>query len=492
MRREKRVSTMTRIIGNNAHAFARSLAGDQSPAPRTKNEAAPSPWALNVLTLLAASDRFELAKNSSNLARVGVGAPMALDAGGLKRLESQAPTADVGAPKKAKKKKRKKRGLFGKIGRGLKKAARSVGKAVKSVAKGAATIAKGVAKTAFHAVKGIGEGVGGFVSNLAKGKVGDAFDALGRGIDQGILQAPSRLAAGVFDGAKQILDGATSLMGPLGKPINTVATRALDGARTAVDTVTNIAREVIRTPFEVAKTFVSGQWDALKHLAKGDFKEAAKSFGRSFSDSAGRAIGGVADVLFHAVAGVGSIVGTAVGLESPGRPLSDAEKREFQKIYGDSVDLDLVRVKKGGLGSVGAARTVGNTVYLPGKYFDASGRLNADGKETLAHEMGHVWQNQNGGGDYMHRALWAQAKAAVGSGSRSAAYDWHGPASAGVAFRDLNPEQQAHVIEDITLLLRSGQPIAAGSTVAGHTLSAAEAAYLNRAWAEVKAGAGAP
>ena len=144
------------------------------------------------------------------------------------------------------------------------------------------------------------------------------------------------------------------------------------------------------------------------------------------------------------------------------------------------------------MGSVGAARTVGNTIYLPGEYFDGSGNLNANGRETLAHEMGHVWQNQNGGGDYMHKAVWSQLVAAVGSGSRNAAYDWVAAAAKGVPFSSLNPEQQAHVIEDITLLLRAGSPIAAGSVVGGHTLTAAEAAYLQDAWNQVRAGTGAP
>lgn len=480
---------MTRITGNNAHPLHTQLpARDPLPAA-TEKATRPPAWSANVITLLAASDGFELASRRADLARIGMSpaAPLSEVV-----APAETPAAPAPAKTKAKKAKKKKGGFFKKLGRGLKKIGRSVAKSVKTVAKGVGTAVKAVAKTAFHAVKGIGEGLGGFVSNLAQGKIGDAFGALGRGIDKGILQAPQRLVAGVLDGAKQIVDGATRLLGPVGKPINWVATRALDGARTAVDTVTNIAREVIRTPLEATKSFLSGQFDALKHLVKGEFKEAAKSFGMSFVNAGARVVGGVADSLFHAVAGVGSIVGTAVGLESPARGLTEAEKREFQKIYGDSVDLDLVRVKKGGLGSVGAARTVGNTIYLPGEYFGPDGKLNERGRETLAHEMGHVWQNQNGGGDYMHKALWAQAKAAVGSGSRNAAYDWHEPASAGVPFSGLNPEQQAHVIEDITLLLRSGQPIAAGSTVNGHTLSAAEADYLNRAWAQVKAGTGAP
>ena len=44
--------------------------------------------------------------------------------------------------------------------------------------------------------------------------------------------------------------------------------------------------------------------------------------------------------------------------------------------------------------------------------------------ETLIHEMGHVWQYQNGGLAYIPESLWAQLKAAVSGKNRNAAYDW--------------------------------------------------------------------
>ena len=53
----------------------------------------------------------------------------------------------------------------------------------------------------------------------------------------------------------------------------------------------------------------------------------------------------------------------------------------------------------------GAAHAVGNTVYMPADQFDSNGKLTASGLETLGHEVGHVWQNQNGGGDYIGNAL---------------------------------------------------------------------------------------
>ena len=48
-----------------------------------------------------------------------------------------------------------------------------------------------------------------------------------------------------------------------------------------------------------------------------------------------------------------------------------------------------------------------STVYMPADQFDKSGKLTASGLETLGHEVGHVWQNQNGGGDYIGNALGA-------------------------------------------------------------------------------------
>jgi hypothetical protein len=133
-----------------------------------------------------------------------------------------------------------------------------------------------------------------------------------------------------------------------------------------------------------------------------------------------------------------------------------------------------------------AAHTVGNTVYMPAKYFDANGKLTADGLETLGHEVGHVWQNQNGGGDYISNALGAQAWASITSGDRDAAYNWQKALADGESFESMNDEERAHVMEDIGVALKNDGKI---TTADGYT--DAEVAFLNDTAEKVRNGEGA-
>jgi len=156
----------------------------------------------------------------------------------------------------------------------------------------------------------------------------------------------------------------------------------------------------------------------------------------------------------------------------------------YGSAFGDSVDLDLVRVKKGGLMAVGSSRTIGNTIYLEGKYFDSNGELTADGRIVLSHEIVHVWQNQNGGADYMYKALASQGGASSKYGDRDEAYKWRRGMNEGKTFAELNPEQQAKLLAEAFLIL-NGTPLMT-------TYTNAEQAYIDEALAAVRAGNGAP
>jgi hypothetical protein len=100
-----------------------------------------------------------------------------------------------------------------------------------------------------------------------------------------------------------------------------------------------------------------------------------------------------------------------------------------------------------------APHTVGNTIYMTDddfkKMHDANGNLTEEGARLLTHEMGHVWQSQNGGGDYIHDSLWNQSVQMVEGKSRNEAYNWRSDVANGVPFDKLNPEQQAHILEEI-------------------------------------------
>jgi len=371
------------------------------------------------------------------------------------------------------------------VGGAVVDAAKSVGKAVVSVGEG---IVGGVKTFA----TGVAEGVGGFFGNIVQGKVGDAFSSLVKGADKAFLQAPQRVFSGVIDGAQNLLNGATGLLGPLGKPINWVGTNLLDAGRTALDTGFGLARDAFRAVTEPAVGFVSDIEKSVKLLFKGEFGEAAKTFGMAFVNAPKRLLGTGLDMAMRALQGVENIVMTAIGVEKPSRALSADEVQMLKGIYGNAIDYDMVRVKEGGFTDwTGmAAHVVGNTVYMPSKYFDAGGKLNQSGLDTLMHEMGHVWQNQNGGGDYIHKALMAQLGAMISGGSRNGAYNWREAFAGGTRFEDLNPEQQASVGEDIGLALKNDTKVEAGDW--SPPLSAAELAFVQDAWAKFKRGEGAP
>lgn len=136
------------------------------------------------------------------------------------------------------------------------------------------------------------------------------------------------------------------------------------------------------------------------------------------------------------------------GLEEVGRELGGAEKAILRRIFGTSVDYDEIRIKEGyaGLASAGddngftlinnkRALTHGSTIYL--KYADTTTN---EGMSTLVHETTHVWQHQNGGDDYMIRALHSQI---FGEGYEFA----DAITKQNKTWMTLNAEQQAHLIE---------------------------------------------
>jgi peptidoglycan hydrolase-like protein with peptidoglycan-binding domain len=131
------------------------------------------------------------------------------------------------------------------------------------------------------------------------------------------------------------------------------------------------------------------------------------------------------------------------------RPLTADERTQAKKIYIDSIDYDKVSIAAGSLGSVGASRTLGNTICMEDENFeDNTSSLNDKGLGTLIHELGHVWQYQHGGVAYIPDALGAQAESAVTTGERSGAYVWRTALQEGKEWEDWNAEQQAQAMED--------------------------------------------
>jgi len=138
------------------------------------------------------------------------------------------------------------------------------------------------------------------------------------------------------------------------------------------------------------------------------------------------------------------------------RPLTADERREATPIFAGSLDYDAIQVSISGIGSYGSSRTIGNTVcmtrdaFVPGTF-----ELTPKGRDTLIHEMTHVWQYQHAGWGYAPAALWAQFAAWVMTGTSDGAYDWVTPAAAGTPWSEWNPEAQAEAAERYNQALKA-------------------------------------
>lgn len=133
------------------------------------------------------------------------------------------------------------------------------------------------------------------------------------------------------------------------------------------------------------------------------------------------------------------------------RELQEEERELAELLFGDSLDVDAVRLhlrpvlrpraqatERGG--HVAIQRKSG---FLgPRNWSWLSRRFTPQGALTLAHELFHVWQEQQlGGPDALMERAW-RGRTAGGDSFRSQ-YDWASLARSGVPWWDWNPEAQA-------------------------------------------------
>ncbi|WP_075006471.1 hypothetical protein [Stigmatella aurantiaca] len=318
------------------------------------------------------------------------------------------------------------------------------------------------------------------------------FPSLVRAVDKALLQAPVRGAARALGAAQRLLDLHSPALGPLGGPTRALGTRLLDATLTLVDVTTGLIRDVYRTLLEAPLLLLRGAWEALRLAAQGHGRHAGRRLVHGVLGANLRLAGGAVDLFLRALQGTANAVLTLTFLERPSRALTPAERALLAHIFGDSLDATVVRLKRGGATDWTrlAPHVVGNTMYLPehwgGALFHPDGTLTEACRDTLIHEAAHVWQNQNGGGGFVHRALLAQFLATLRTGSRGGAYAWREGFAQGRAFRELNPEQQACLLEDIGACLKHTPRVAAASW--RPPLSPAELHYVNEAWERVKRG----
>ncbi len=380
------------------------------------------------------------------------------------------------------------------VGNAVSDAAKAVGEAAKGIADGAVEVGKGIFGGITLFGEGIFEGLGGFFTNLSDGKVGEAFKSLVRGADKAILRSTQRVANGFISGTEKALLGMTNLLGPLGKPAREVIQRGTDMVRTIWNTGFEVARDAFRVLPETAITFGEGIADAAGWALKGQFGKAGESFGMAFVNSGARFLGGVVDSGARVIQGVADIAQVGLGLAPPSRALTPDEITLLKEVYGDSIDYESVRIKFGGPLNAdinGRARVIGNTIYMPSSdanqplfNTDAAGNKTlSEYGQTLFHESGHIWQGQNGGGDYIHKALWGQI---AGDG-----YDYQKAIDQGKSFAQMNPEQQGDYLSKklAPVLLNPGD---AESNMRDAGWSEPEIAYALDALDHLKNGSGTP
>ncbi|WP_199724600.1 hypothetical protein [Corallococcus sp. AB011P] len=304
----------------------------------------------------------------------------------------------------------------------------------------------------FKAIGDAAKAVGGAVTTAAKA-VGGAVTTAAKAVGGAVTTA----ANWVGNAAKTVWSG-----------VKTVANRAGDGLRSlftgAISTVVGAFRNVgegVGTFFGgIGKLFQGKFGEGFKQMGLGLLKTVVQTPVDAFLMMGGRAL---------------SAIQTLIGVEPPGRKLSDSEIATLRSVYGDSIDYSQMRIKEGSSGlfsTTGRAFTHGNTIYIPPDNLPLT-------PDLLVHESAHVWQHQNGGTDYMSEALVAQH---IGDG-----YDFEKGLDAGKAWNELNPEQQAEFLQQAQLAGYFANP-AAGFHFNGKDYTA----QIEAAIAQVRAGKGAP
>ena len=292
-----------------------------------------------------------------------------------------------------------------------------------------------------------------------------------------------------------------------------------DGVKAGWDVVTG----TVKAGCDAVTGTVKAGWDAVTGTVKtgcdavtGTVKagwDAVTGAGKAVLDTVmGAVLEGLSDdghnIASEAILALEPIANSLLG--SPeSRPLDPTERQMLKEIFGDSMtdeDYDKVRIREGDAGLIdkvapGRAFVLGNTIYVSSNRM-SNGKIQ---EETLVHEMVHVWQYQNGGADYLTKALAAQQNGPKGTGSvgiegqpkdYSKGYYYHDDVIAGTPFEKLNPEQQAKLIADAysegVFSTTNPQQFYINGVDKTDYIKGAENEDIKGAWDMIKAGEGAP
>jgi hypothetical protein len=123
----------------------------------------------------------------------------------------------------------------------------------------------------------------------------------------------------------------------------------------------------------------------------------------------------------------------------------------FALVTRNPILVALAAVGGAFLGSVSSFVNMGYVMSVgPDMYGDLTATNRSvqdrDAQATLVHEMTHVWQGKNSrlAMSYVWGSVISQCRGAASGATTDAAYEYHLP----MPWRDMNPEQQAKLVED--------------------------------------------
>ncbi|HKO95072.1 MAG TPA: hypothetical protein VJU61_28150 [Polyangiaceae bacterium] len=184
---------------------------------------------------------------------------------------------------------------------------------------------------------------------------------------------------------------------------------------------------VIKNVADAPQLFQRG----IDNISKGNYTQGLSDILISMSMVTG-AYAANPDFILNAGQELLSDLQTKIGFESIGRPLSDAERASLESVFKGGLLYNKILIKEGWAGFYSVhdqPLTLQNTIYMK----------NERAADVLVHEATHVWQFQKFGTRYKLEALIGR------TGDR---YEWGLGYDKGKSFDQLNPEQQAELIQD--------------------------------------------
>lgn len=327
----------------------------------------------------------------------------------------------------------------------LRKFGRRIKRGFKRAAKGVARAVRGIGS----AIVSIFRGIIQFFGNLFQGDIAGAFRSLWRGIfTQGIARAVRALLSGLIDVVEGLLGVVTSIFGE--KIHDYLSAGLADILRSVLIGVWDAAAGILENVFERVGDIIVG----TAEIFRGNFRRGA----RLFFMAPVKTFESLFEFAVLVLGKILSAIQTLITVEPAGRQLEPEEQRFLERIYGESIDYDVIRIKEGKAGLLSLNDrpfVLGNTIYMKNNVWDtdcaALGTLAVQATSgtstdchiyyaTLVHEVCHVWQLQNGGTDYLAEALWWQTL-------RDDAYDWS-RSIPDTPWSELEPEQQAQFLEE--------------------------------------------